>query len=90
MYLRVENGNKFEKIQILFGADCTIQLTIWCLWYFTKIHMVNFYYKNFFTVHCFFLYTQPDVTETIKAVQQAVQIIGPHINDRAWIKIKKE
>ena len=52
--------------------------------------MVNSYYKNFFTVHAFFLYTQPDVTETIKAVQQAVPIIAPHINDRAWNKIKKE
>ena len=58
-------SNKLEKKQIPFGADCTIQLKIWCIWYFTKIRHSN------------------------KAVQQAVPIIAPHINDRAWIKIIK-
>ena len=76
-------SNKFEKIQSLFRADCSNQLTIWCLWYFTNI--VSFYYKNIYTAHSFF---HTALRQRNKAVQQAVSVIATGKNDQALIIIK--
>ena len=74
-------SNEFEKIRNIFSAVMYTLINMLMFWPITKFDMVYFHYYNIHTARSSFSF-HTTRRHSNKAVQQSVQLIATHINDK--------